>query len=210
MNTRNYLCNDMLLNRFRKTRTHNKRKRTNKNYPEDPGAATIRIRKRPNTATVEQKIDLKELIKVSKQAVDIISTVMVDKGPLTPDSPSFNEFKTEPTHIPLHTYIKRVLGLTKSEPQCALIAVVYLQRLFKEYPAFEISQINVRRLMFTAMMISSKMIQDIPYSNKYWSTISGTYTQVQVNKMEIDMLSLMNWNTIVDKEELDQLVSTTQ
>lgn len=177
-------------------------------FPKLSGTDTIRITKRPVTPTVEGKVALSEIVKVSEQAAKLVSAKMIDKDPLTPDSPSFNNFNTEPVNIPLDIYIKRVLRLTKSSPQCALMAVIYLERMVKIYPKLEISQLNVRRLMFTAMLISSKTIHDIPYNNKFWKAISGTYTLEQVNKMEIDMIVLLDWKVFVEKKDLDRLSMT--
>lgn len=188
----------MLLESLRNLSTRSKRKRT----PEDSGASTIRIEQRAVTATVNPEVSLKELCSVSKQVAEKLGELLIVKPPLTKSSPSYEEFKNEPTNIPLETYIKRVLKLTRSEPQCALMAVVYIERMKNTCPGLEISQTNVRRIVFTAMLIASKVIQDIPYNNKFWAAISGTYAVNKVNKMEIDMLMLMDWKTNVDEKEL--------
>ena len=138
-------------------------------------------------------------------AASRIATVMVERAPLVPTDASYAEFKNEPTHIPLATYMRRILKLAKAEASCALAAIVYIERMLAMAPALEVSNNNVRRLVFVAMMVSSKMVTDIPFSNKYWAAISGTFAVKDLNRMEADMLSLLAWNISVDRNAFDAM-----
>ena len=133
-------------------------------------------------------------------AASRIATVMVERAPLVPTDASYAEFKNEPTHIPLATYMRRILKLAKAEASCALAAIVYIERMLAMAPALEVSNNNVRRLVFVAMMVASKSLTDIPFSNKYWAAISGTYHITALNRMERDMIGLLEWDVHIDRD----------
>ena len=129
-----------------------------------------------------------------------LRSLMVERAPLTPEDLSFEEFKTEPTHIAVDVYMRRILKLAKAEASCALAALVYIERMFARCPGLEISNNNVRRIVFVAMMVASKSLTDIPFSNKYWAAISGTYHITALNRMERDMIGLLEWDVHIDRD----------
>ena len=134
-----------------------------------------------------------------------LARLMVDCPPIGPADPAYEDFKNEPVHIPLGTYIRRILKLSKAEASVALAAVVYVERMLAAAPALEVSNNNIRRLVFVAMMVASKMVTDIPYTNKYWAAISGTFSLRDLNRMEADMLTLLAWNVSVSRDDFDEL-----
>eukprot|EP00161_Ancyromonas_sigmoides_P001724 TRINITY_DN1149_c0_g2_i1.p2 TRINITY_DN1149_c0_g2~~TRINITY_DN1149_c0_g2_i1.p2 ORF type:complete len:216 (+),score=104.29 TRINITY_DN1149_c0_g2_i1:397-1044(+) len=102
--------------------------------------------------------------------------------------------------VPMGTYLKRVMRLTKMPRGVLLVALLLLEKLLARNPALQLTPINAHRLLLVGSMIAQKLWTDIPYSNKYWAKISGMFELNDLNAMEAEFLVLINFQLPIEPE----------
>ncbi|KAJ7287223.1 hypothetical protein C8J57DRAFT_579840 [Mycena rebaudengoi] len=94
-------------------------------------------------------------------------------------------------------FIAYALHRTKLHQAVTYAALVLLQRLKARFPTARGS--SGHRLFISAFMIASKVICDDTYSNKSWSIVAqGMFTLREINQMEREMCSYLDWELTVD------------
>eukprot|EP00163_Fabomonas_tropica_P007755 TRINITY_DN1742_c0_g1_i1.p1 TRINITY_DN1742_c0_g1~~TRINITY_DN1742_c0_g1_i1.p1 ORF type:complete len:224 (+),score=41.59 TRINITY_DN1742_c0_g1_i1:226-897(+) len=116
------------------------------------------------------------------------------------DNAQYPSFQNEPK-IDLAVYLRNILYVTKIDPSMLLAGVMYIEDIQHYHSELVISSHNAHRLIFSATMLACKVWLDNPKANVAWAKISGSYTIEQLNKMELELLHLLGWNTYVSKEE---------
>jgi len=108
------------------------------------------------------------------------------------------------THSPSHKlpyFIAYALHRTKLHQSVTFAALVLLQRLKARFPTARGS--SGHRLYISAFMIASKVMCDDTYSNKSWGIVAqGMFTLREVNQMEREMCSYLEWELNVDTKTL--------
>lgn len=71
--------------------------------------------------------------------------------------------------ISIGKYLGRIYKYTGCSPSCFVVAFVYVDRLLYKYPGFLVVSFNVHRLMLSAVLIASKVLETMwvilcPYS----------------------------------------------
>lgn len=127
--------------------------------------------------------------------LDDISVIPGDAGPSGPAPPA------------LLDYLTRMLRLTKMNKETLLSSVLYLESLLAKHPSLVITPQNASRLLLVAAMVSSKLVNDVPLSNSFWASISGTFTLEDVNRMEAEFLLFLDFDLAVDPELFDEYMS---
>jgi hypothetical protein len=90
-----------------------------------------------------------------------------------------------------------ITSRTKLHPSVTFAALVLLQRLKARFPTTRGSSGHC--LFISAFMIASKVICDDTYSNKSWSIVAqGMYNLREINQMEREMCSYLEWELTVD------------
>lgn len=98
------------------------------------------------------------------------------------------------------TYLERLRKYFGCTLECYVMGLVYLDRLVKKQPTFQISPINVHRLIATCLLLAAKMQDDTFYTNTYYAQVSGLSLQ-EMNKLEAELLRLLGWNLYVPPKE---------
>jgi hypothetical protein len=94
-------------------------------------------------------------------------------------------------------FIAYALHRTKLHVSVTFAALVLLQRLKARFPTARGS--SGHRLFISAFMIASKVICDDTYSNKSWTIVAqGMFTLREINQMEREMCSYLEWELTVD------------
>jgi len=60
----------------------------------------------------------------------------------------------------------------------------------------------VHRLILTTVLVTSKMYNDIYYTNQYIASIGGV-TLHNINELERFYMSIIDWNVYISREEFD-------
>ena len=114
---------------------------------------------------------------------------------------------TEPFHTAsdtdereIYNYAKNVLIRSKMEKEVPVICLVYLNRLVSK-SGLQISAFNWKRLLFTAMLLASKVWDDDSYENKNFAQAFSMYTADEINGMEGSYLALIDFELKVSGSE---------
>jgi hypothetical protein len=97
-----------------------------------------------------------------------------------------------------------------------VVAKLYIARLQQRHPnlhaAFAVD--SLIRIYITAIILASKYLNDSVHPNSEWASASGRYSTADVNKMEIEFLSLAQYElfvapAVVNKHLADYTSSAT-
>ncbi|PPQ76875.1 hypothetical protein CVT26_001466 [Gymnopilus dilepis] len=121
-------------------------------------------------------------------------------------SPDYSQSSTQ-AQAKLPYFIAYALHQTKLHPSITFAALVLLQRLKARFPSAR--GLSSHRLFILAYMISSKVMRDDTYSNKSWCIVAqGMFTLREVNQMERDMCTYLDWELTVDNPILSNFEDT--
>lgn len=99
-------------------------------------------------------------------------------------------------NISILKYIERIYKYTNCSPSCFVVGYVYIDRLLHKYPNSLVVSLNVHRLLVTAVMVAAKMLDDVHYNNTFYARVGGV-TNLELNRLEIDLLFLLNFEMTV-------------
>ncbi len=102
--------------------------------------------------------------------------------------------------IDLYQFCQCILQLT-SLPEINIVYTLILINRFLKRTYFELNNNIIIRLILIGNLISSKILDDDFYSNKFWSIISGVDI-LTLNKLEIEFLLCLEGYLNVSSSEL--------
>ncbi|KAI0285233.1 hypothetical protein BC826DRAFT_918884 [Russula brevipes] len=109
----------------------------------------------------------------------------------------------------LDHFIAYALHRTRLHNSVTFAALYLLQRLKARFPAAKGS--SGHRLFISAFMLASKIICDDTYSNKSWCIVGqGMFALREINQMEREMCSYLEWQLNVDPSTLRDFQSRVQ
>jgi hypothetical protein len=109
----------------------------------------------------------------------------------------------------LDHFIAYALHRTRLHPSVTFAALYLLQRLKARFPAAKGS--SGHRLFISAFMLASKIICDDTYSNKSWCIVGqGMFALREINQMEREMCSYLEWQLNVDPSTLRDFQNRVQ
>lgn len=118
-----------------------------------------------------------------------------DKLPFKQKSFTFSSKNFGSPSIPeisISEYLDRIIKYTQCSAECYIISLIYLDRIISS-KNFLITSNNIHRLMIISIMIASKLFDDNPYNNRYYSLVGGISTK-ELNLFELQFLNLINYN----------------
>jgi len=89
---------------------------------------------------------------------------------------------------------------SSASPSCYLVSQIFVNRLKRKLPTLELNSLTFQRLLLSTTMLAAKLHDDFYHSNAVWAKIGGLSTQ-ELNKIELRLLSLLDWNICVSWEE---------
>ena len=99
--------------------------------------------------------------------------------------------------ITLIDYINRIITYSDSEMNTLICSLIYIDRINK---IKAINEFNIHRIFFTAVLVAIKYNEDIIFNNDYYSQVAGVKLN-EINKMELEFISLLDFNLYIDPEE---------
>ncbi|KAG0672206.1 hypothetical protein C6P45_003681 [Maudiozyma exigua] len=135
----------------------------------------------------------------------VIKTVTTSetKYPSPPNSPDNEKFSND--NLPsLSRFIKKLVRYTNVYTPTLLTTAVYLRRLKAVLPRDATGvPSTTHRIFLACLILSAKNHNDSSPLNKHWTKYTdGLFTLEDVNLMERQLLQLLNWNMVVQQEEL--------
>jgi hypothetical protein len=125
-----------------------------------------------------------------------------DRGPT-----SFDGVKPPP--IGLQQYILRLYHYIPCSSHCFVYAIIYVDRILRVNPHFKLSDLNVHRLFFTALVVASKFYDDEYYSNSWYGRVGGVNAP-ELNILEVSFLKLTQFKLAVSAEEYEMYLTSVE
>ena len=101
-------------------------------------------------------------------------------------------------------YLNRILRYTRVSPCNILVGVMYMQRLKHKAAArgqdLKLTPFNIQRLLLCAIMLAAKFHDDLFVSNRQWALVGDISTH-EMNSLELDMLTELNFNLFVTRDD---------
>lgn len=162
----------------------------------------------PTAEVPEDSALLALLANVLDTVVDANEHAYQDADPaLVPSLTVFHGLRAPP--ISVEAYLVRVAKYAKCSPACFVQAVALVFRLAKRDAAYQLTSLNVHRLVLTGVLLSAKFLDDHYYNNAYYARVGGVST-AELNRLEVEMLRLLGFRLLVPREELEQLLLDAQ
>lgn len=120
------------------------------------------------------------------------STARLDGGQLT----KFHALKAP--GIGVEAYLDRVHKYASCSNECFILALIYIDRLI-ERNNFLLTDLNVHRVVITAILLAAKFFDDAYYNNAYYAKIGGLLVS-ELNGLEVDFLFRINFSLHVQPD----------
>lgn len=124
-----------------------------------------------------------------------------DKAPYRsekyPDGSSSIFFSLKKPCINLREYVARLVRYLDVSKSVFTVALIYLDRSRREDDLLCLTEMNVHRLLTTALMIAAKYLEDESHRNSTISRIGGVPSTAEMNMLEVQFLRRLKWNCSV-------------
>jgi len=100
--------------------------------------------------------------------------------------------------IGVHQYLERIHKYASCSNECFVLALVYIDRLIQRNN-FLLTELNVHRVVITAVLLAAKFFDDAYYNNAYYAKVGGVLVS-EMNGLEVDFLFRINFSLHVTPE----------
>jgi hypothetical protein len=100
--------------------------------------------------------------------------------------------------ISIENFMKRLLKYSKMESSTLLLILIYIDRVCF-FGKFGLNYYNIHKLILASMVISIKYNEDEYFSNQFYAKVGGV-SKEELNKLEYEFLSLIDFSLFVDEE----------
>jgi len=102
----------------------------------------------------------------------------------------------------LDTYSEEPAGVSSFGVRALVVGATYVDRLGSSF-GFDLNPMNCHRVLMVCTLLASKMVDDEPCSNEYFSNVGGVTLQ-EINHLEVTLLKALDWNASVQLEDVRQ------
>jgi hypothetical protein len=114
-----------------------------------------------------------------------VSAALADPGQVT----KFHAMKAP--GIGIQHYLERVQKYASCSNECFILALIYIDRLIQRNN-FLLTELNVHRVIITAVLLAAKFFDDAYYNNAYYAKVGGVLV-AEMNGLEVDFLFRINF-----------------
>mmetsp|Transcript_28249 Transcript_28249/g.43112 ORF Transcript_28249/g.43112 Transcript_28249/m.43112 type:complete len:340 (+) Transcript_28249:349-1368(+) len=100
--------------------------------------------------------------------------------------------------IGIHQYLERIHKYASCSNECFILALIYIDRLIQRNN-FLLTELNVHRVVITAILLGAKFFDDAYYNNAYYAKVGGVLV-CEMNGLEVDFLFRINFSLHVTPE----------
>lgn len=100
--------------------------------------------------------------------------------------------------ISILQYLERIHKYASCSTECFILALIYIDRLIQRN-SFILSELNVHRVVITAVLLAAKFFDDAYYNNAYYAKVGGVHVS-EMNSLEVDFLFRINFSLHVSPE----------
>eukprot|EP00826_Nyctotherus_ovalis_P065802 TRINITY_DN9687_c0_g10_i1.p1 TRINITY_DN9687_c0_g10~~TRINITY_DN9687_c0_g10_i1.p1 ORF type:complete len:188 (-),score=17.65 TRINITY_DN9687_c0_g10_i1:150-713(-) len=106
---------------------------------------------------------------------------------------------TEIPDISVLEYLARFRTYTECSDSCFILAFIYIDRVLKRNPPFELSARKIHRLVLAAILVAIKYLDDSYAKSEDYAFLGGVSTE-EVNFLEVALISLLQFELCVHPE----------
>ncbi|XP_074588724.1 cyclin-U1-1-like [Curcuma longa] len=129
--------------------------------------------------------------------------VASEEGAESENSKGLAAFRgAQPPGIDLRKYMERLLRYTRCSASCFVVSYVYIDRAAHQHPSSAVVSRNVHRLVLTGLLLASKFLDDTHRNNAFFAKVGGV-TNGELNRMELELLFLLDFNLVVGWREFE-------
>ncbi len=114
---------------------------------------------------------------------------------LEPERASYSSEETD-----IYNFTKNALIRAKMEKEVPVVVLVYLNR-WEDKTGLKMTNWTWKRLLFTCMMLASKIWDDDSYENKHFAQAFSIYSIEEINAMESAFLTMLDFELNVKSGE---------
>mmetsp|Transcript_379 Transcript_379/g.522 ORF Transcript_379/g.522 Transcript_379/m.522 type:complete len:373 (-) Transcript_379:270-1388(-) len=100
--------------------------------------------------------------------------------------------------IAIQQYLERIHKYASCSNECFILALIYIDRLIQRNN-FLLTELNVHRVVITAILLAAKFFDDAYYNNAYYAKVGGVLVS-EMNGLEVDFLFRINFSLHVTPE----------
>lgn len=109
--------------------------------------------------------------------------------------------------VSLKSYAVRVHEYFRCTDECFVLTMVYIDRIIKRKPDFQLTDLTCHRLLLIGCMVAAKYHDDEYASNEYYARVGGIDTK-ELNQLEAEFLNLLGWRLHVGATEYEWFLNT--
>jgi len=152
-------------------------------------------------STPEQQAEGQAIVKVLAAVLERLvcantSLARTDPGQVT----KFHALKSP--GIGVLPYLERIHKYASCSNECFILALIYIDRLIQRNN-FLLTELNVHRVVITAILLAAKFFDDAYYNNAYYSKVGGVLVS-EMNGLEVDFLFRINFSLHVTPEVFEK------
>jgi Cyclin len=106
------------------------------------------------------------------------------------------------SHSPFLSFLSRIHKYACCSNECFILALIYIDRLIQRNN-FLLTELNVHRVVITAVLLAAKFFDDAYYNNAYYSKVGGVLVS-EMNGLEVDFLFRINFSLHVQPDVFDK------
>eukprot|EP00551_Chaetoceros_affinis_P002867 CAMPEP_0203637892 /NCGR_PEP_ID=MMETSP0088-20131115/4081_1 /ASSEMBLY_ACC=CAM_ASM_001087 /TAXON_ID=426623 /ORGANISM="Chaetoceros affinis, Strain CCMP159" /LENGTH=403 /DNA_ID=CAMNT_0050492431 /DNA_START=155 /DNA_END=1366 /DNA_ORIENTATION=+ len=168
-------------------------------------------------STPQQTAEGKAVVTVLAAVLERLVKSNANSAASSPSSSNTNTQGTEVTKfhalkapgISIKQYLERIHKYASCSTECFVLALIYIDRLIQNNN-FILSELNVHRVVITAILLAAKFFDDAYYNNAYYAKVGGVLVS-EMNGLEVEFLFRINFSLHVKPDVFlkyqDELVS---
>lgn len=94
--------------------------------------------------------------------------------------------------IGIAQYLERIHKYASCSTECFVLALIYIDRLIQRNN-FLLTELNVHRVVITAVLLAAKFFDDAYYNNAYYAKVGGVLVS-EMNSLEVEFLFRINFS----------------
>lgn len=148
-------------------------------------------------STPEQQAEGMAVVRVLAAVLDRLVSA---NGPLAQADPGqvtkFHALKAP--GIGILQYLERIHKYASCSTECFILALIYIDRLIQRNN-FLLTELNVHRVVITAVLLAAKFFDDAYYNNAYYAKVGGVLVS-EMNGLEVEFLFRINFSLHVQTD----------
>ena len=100
--------------------------------------------------------------------------------------------------ITIKNYLERLIKYTKIESTTLVLILIFIDRVC-DINKIRLNYFNIHKLIIASMLVSIKYNEDDYFSNEFYAKVGGI-RMTDMNKLEYEFLSLIEFNLFVNEE----------